>query len=726
MAPRKLELQTPVVLLGRVKDMATAPENACMGLGYVLGSASERTRMVAADILIDAIMGSNEAPLKRTLLDAGLADDAQAFVADALLQPFAVIQLRGLKEGAAARFYSVVDETLRSLAEGGLDHALVEASLSRAEFTMREHDFGMADGVALSIAALSGWLYDDDAACDYLRYEDDFAFLRRALPEGYFERLIRETFLESGHMAEVEVRPTTGDGNAFEAERLATAEANMGPQDWQHVADEQAELRRLQEEPDSPEALASLPVLSVDDLSEAPAEPPLALAEDTPVPCLRHRIPTHGIAYAYRYFDLGCLSFDELPYATVLAIVLGKLATESHTAAEVDTLVQNKLGNLSFFVEVHENPEDRDDLRPLMVASASALSENVADLATLPNEIMLTTRLDDAAKIKDVLVQKRVGMEQGFATAGHSAAMQRAASYYLPAAVVREQLGGVDFYRFLKDLLDHYDERAADLSAELADMAARSVCGERLTVSFTGSDEDFERYWEAGGALGRPDAQGGAHAPASKQAPADKPARLAVPAPQPKNEAFVVPADVTYVACGYDRRLEGVPYSGTWAVASRVLSFDYLWNEVRVKGGAYGTGFQATRAGNLRFYSYRDPHLAETLERFRGAGAWLAAFDPDDDQMDGYVVSTVATIDAPLKARELARRQDGLHFAHLDAQARLKTRAAAARTRAEAVRALADAVSAAAAQNAVCVFGNRDILSAAASEGLTVIDLLNE
>ncbi len=718
--PRKLELQAPVEHLGRVKDMATAPENACMGLGYVLGSASERTRMVAADILIDAIMGSNEAPLKRALLDADLADDAQAFVADALLQPFAVIQLRGLKEGAAARFRSVVDETLRDLAEGGLDHALVEASLSRAEFTMREHDFGMADGVALSIAALSGWLYDDDAACDYLRYEDDFAFLRGALAEGYFERLIREAFLESNHMAEVEVRPTTGDGNAFEAERLATAEANMGPQDWQHVADEQAELRRLQEEPDSPEALASLPVLSVDDLSEAPAEPPLALAADTPVPCLRHRIPTHGIAYAYRYFDLGCLSFDELPYATVLAIVLGKLATESHTAAEVDTLVQNKLGNLSFFVEVHENPEDRDDLRPLMVASSSPLSENAADLATLPNEIMLTTKLNDAAKIKDVLVQKRVGMEQGFATAGHSAAMQRAASYYLPAAVVREQLGGVDFYRFLKDLLDHYDERADDLSAKLADMAARIFSDECLTVSFTGSDGDFERYWEAGGSLGRSGAQGDASAPAGK------PARLAVPAPLPKNEAFVVTADVTYVACGYDRRLEGVPYSGTWAVASRVLSFDYLWNEVRVKGGAYGTGFQATRAGNLRFYSYRDPHLAETLERFRGAGAWLAAFDPDDDQMDGYVVSTVATIDAPLKARELARRQDGLHFAHLDAQARLKTRAEAARTRAEDVRALADAVSAAAAQHAVCVFGNRDLLSAATNEGLTVIDLLNE
>ena len=486
LGPHELALQAPVCALGVAKNMATAPENACMGLGYVLGTARERTRMVAADILIDALMGSNEAPLKRALLDADLADDAQAFLADALLQPFAVIQLKGLKEGAAERFKGVVDDTLRRLADGGLDHALVEASLSRAEFVMRERDFGMADGVALSMAALSGWLYDDDLATSYLKYEEDFAFLRRALEEGYFEQLVREAFLENGHLAEVEVRPVAGDEDAFEAERLAAAEAGMGPQDYERVADEEAALRRLQEEPDPPEALATLPRLSVDDLGEAPEEPAYGLDDGTPVPCLRHRIPTRGIAYAYRYFDLARLSFDELPYATVLAIVLGKLGTDEHTAAEVDTLVQSRLGNLSFFVEVHENPEDRFDVRPVMVVSASSLSENVEDLASLPNEVMLSSDLHDLPKIKDALTQKRVGMEQGFAAAGNSAALARVASYYLPAAVAREQLGGIDFYRFLKDLLDHFDERAEGLAAKLEDVANRIFSDDRLTVQLHG------------------------------------------------------------------------------------------------------------------------------------------------------------------------------------------------------------------------------------------------
>ena len=716
LGPHELALQAPVCALGVAKNMATAPENACMGLGYVLGTARERTRMVAADILIDALMGSNEAPLKRALLDADLADDAQAFLADALLQPFAVIQLKGLKEGAAERFKSVVDDTLRRLADGGLDHALVEASLSRAEFVMRERDFGMADGVALSMAALSGWLYDDDLATSYLKYEEDFAFLRRALEEGYFEQLVREAFLENGHMAEVEVRPVAGDEDAFEAERLAAAEAGMGPQDYERVADEEAALRRLQEEPDPPEALATLPRLSVDDLGEAPEEPAYGLDDGTPVPCLRHRIPTRGIAYAYRYFDLARLSFDELPYVTVLAIALGKLGTAEHTAAEVDTLVQSRLGNLSFFAEVHENPEDRFDLHPVMVVSASSLSENVEDLAALPNEVVLSSDLHDLPKIKDALTQKRIGMEQGFAAAGNSAALARVASYYLPAAVAREQLGGIDFYRFLKDLLDHFDERADGLAAKLEDVANRIFSDDRLTVSFTGSDEDFERFWEAGGALGRFE---------DWEATTPEDVRLDVPAPLPRNEAFVVPTDVVYAATGYDRRLLGLPYSGTWLVASRALSYDYLWNEVRVKGGAYGAGFQATRAGGLRFYSYRDPHLAETVKRFKGAGAWLSAFDPQDGQMDGYVVSTVASLDAPLKPRELARRQDGHFFAHIDEAARLKTRAEAVHARAQDVRSLGAAVTAAAAEDLVCVFGNKDVIAAEGS-GLAVIDLLNE
>lgn len=736
--PNALIEQAPVKNLGVTRTMSTAPENSCMGLGFVVGHARERMRMIATDILIDAIMGSNEAPLKRRLLDEKLADDAQAFFADSLLQPFAVIQLRGLAPHAAASFRAVVEDELRALAEGALDHALIEAAISHAEFVMREHDFGVADGVALSMSALSGWLYDDSLATSYLHYEDDFSALRKAVDEGYFEQLIREVFLENNHMAEVQIIPDETAGDDFEAQRALAAEESMREEDFARIAQNVAELRRLQEEPDAPEAVATLPTLSLADIGKAPQEARYELLSDTPVPCLRHYVPTRGIAYAYRYFDLARISFDDLPYVAVLAMVLGKLSTSAHSASDIDTLIQSQLGNLTFFAEVHDNPENRDDIRPVLVASASALSENVENLATLPNEIMTSTNFHDTQKIKDVLTQKRVAMEQGFANAGHSAAMARVASYTLPAAMVREQISGVDFYRFLKNLLAHYDECAESLAAKLEEIAKCLFTHKNLIVSFTGNDNDFARFWQAGGALEGASENAPQHDTCAPQHDVETPQRDAgntapglapcickAPCPTPKNEAFIVPTDVVYAATGFDLRLMDAPYSGTWLVAARILSYDYLWTEVRVKGGAYGAGFQATRAGNVRFYSYRDPHLNETLERFRNAGAWLAQFEPEKSELDGYVISTVAGIDAPLKAREVARKQDGRFFSHISEESRAKTRTEAVSTTKTKLHELASSVTLAANENRICVFGNKNIIAQAA-EDLTVIDLLNE
>ena len=223
--------------------------------------------------------------------------------------------------------------------------------------------------------------------------------------------------------------------------------------------------------------------------------------------------------------------------------------------------------------------------------------------------------------------------------------MARVASYYLPAGVIREQLGGIDFYRFLKDLLAHYDERADEVAEHLTALARRLFVDEGCTVSFAGSDEDFERFWSAGAGTGRP---------GSPELP------LSVPEPVIRNEAFVVPSDVCYAAQGFDRRAIGAPYTGAWQVAARALSYDYLWNEVRVKGGAYGAGFGAARTGNMRFYSYRDPHLDETLARFAESAAWLASFEPRTEEMEGYVVATVAGFDAAPEgpsAREAPRRR---------------------------------------------------------------------
>lgn len=705
-----LALQAPVMPAAGTVTMRTAPENAAAAMGFVVGTAAERERVVATDILLDAIMGSNEAPLKRAILDAGIADDASGYVVDAVAQPFAMISLRGSRPGALARLSEIVASETQRLAEGGLDRELVRSALSHAEFVFRERNFGYPDGVVLAMSALSGWLYSDDDPTGYIRLGEVFASLRSKVEEGYFEELLRTLFLEGDHRAAMELLPVSGPENAPEEAEEAQAASALGPEEIAEIEASVAALRAAQEEPDAPENLAKLPQLTRADIGAAPAEEPWTVEEVASMPCIRHHVPTHGIVYAYRYFDLAGVAFDELPYVSVLAGVLGRLGTARHTAAEIDTLAQGKLGSMRFFAEVHESVDDRDALRPQFVVGASALADLEEWAATLPAEVLAETDFSDTDRIRDILAQQRISLEQGFAANGHACAMARASSYCLPAAQVREALGGVDYYRFLKDLLEHFDERAEGLSAKLAELAARLFVDGGCTLSFAGTDEQLARYREALPALG------GAPAPA----------RLVVPAPSALREALVVPTDVTYTAMAWDRRLLGLPYTGLWLLAARILSYDYLWSEVRVKGGAYGAGFQTTRSGSSRFYSYRDPRIDETCARFEGAGSWLAGtFDPTEAEMDGYVVSAVASMDAPEKARGLIRRQDGMYFAGYSLDDRARVRGEVIAATADNVRSLGPAVDAVAHAGCTCVFGNREIIEGSHS-GLTVIDLLSD
>ena len=266
-----------------------------------------------------------------------------------------------------------------------------------------------------------------------------------------------------------------------------------------------------------------------------------------------------------------------------------------------------------------------------------------------------------------MLTQIRIGLEQGFINNGHSAALGRAMSYSSPSAVVREQLSGVDFYLFLRDLLEHFDERLDGLRAKLAALADRIFVADGCMASFTGSDEDFDAYWDAAGSLGL-GADAGDGALAGRDA-------LVVPTPCDRHEAFVIPSDICFAASACDPRRLGIDVTGAWAVAANALSYDYLWNEIRVKGGAYGCGFRASGERQAAFYTYRDPAIDPSIERVARAGEWLGNFEPDEAAFEGFIVSCVSGMDAPVKPYALTKRRNTTYLAGLDPDAREKRRA---------------------------------------------------
>ena len=716
-APNAIGVQEPRVALDETVRMETAPENAGVGLAYVVGQARDFERVLACDILLDALMGGNESPIKRAILDAGLGGDATAYLLDSQVQPVAMFQLRNANDGSAQPFMDLVESEVRRLVRDGIPRDVLEASLAQMSFDLRERDRGMADGVPLAMNALAGWLYDDDMPTTYLRYEDALAHMRAGLERRYFEDVLEALVCKSNHKALVELVPEKTEGDSEEAAELATKLAKMDEADKQEIRDEVAALRVMQESPDAPEAVETLPRLHVSDIGPASPDPEMQVFAEGPITCLFHNVPTRKISYLYLYFGIDDLAWEDVPYLSVLGMLLSRLDTERHTAADLDVLMRLHLGSLRFFADAFIDDADPSRVSLKMTVATSALSEELEQMVCIPREIWETTKFDDADKIRDILVQRRIAMEQSFANEGHVRAMNRLSSYEFKSGVLKEAMGGVDFYRFLCDLIDNFDERFDALQSRLRDVCSRVFTKRDVVASFTGSEADREIFFRMAGDFGLPGEARAFDGKPSAPAFGEK-----IPDPVMRREAFIVPSDVCYVAKGSDVGALGA-YAGEWQVLASALSFDYLWNEVRVKGGAYGVGFRRTPEGFGRFYSFRDPAVDPTIERFDAAGSWLASFDPSEEEMEGYIVSTVASHDAPAKPRQVARRQDAQFFCEKPAGYRERLRVEKLATTPEKLRACSAVLDEVARRGSVCVFGGEEVVRASTEE-FDVIELM--
>ncbi len=712
--PNPLAMQAPCVNLHATRTMRTSPDNACVLLGYVVGTYRDRERMLACEILSDALMGSNEAPLKKKVLDSGLGCDVDCFVFDGLQQPYVAFELRGARPGCAGQFAELIEGELARMADEGVPRPELTAALDACDFSLRERDSGMADGVALAINAMCGWLYDDAMPCDYLRYEDAMASLRAGLDGTYWEELVRDVFVGSKHHACCELLTVDEDdeddddeqGGEEESQACPDADADLDLDEVEQAAEQ---LHRIQDTPDSPEALATLPHLGVEDLRDAPLEHPWHVVEDAPLPCLHYDLETRRIDYVYHYFPLDALTWDELPLATLACSLLGKLQTSRYSAPQLDLLVESRLGRLSFTTHVTLDTATQTP-RAYLLASACAISENLADLAWLPSHIWGQTDFSDTDKIKTILQQQKLDSEQSFASSGHSYALSRAFGYTDDRRRLAQHFGGVDYYRFVCDLLARWDEASQALPARLAGVCTRVFRSGGDHHSFTGSAADLKAYWDQAQTLGLTER------PSTEK-------RLVIPADTGRNEAFIVPADVCFVAKALSGASARNTFSGAWNVAQKAINYEYLWNEIRVKGGAYGCGLRCDVQGELGYYTYRDPNLDASLKRMDGTAAWLGGYAPAQQDMDDYIVSTVATHDAPKRPYQIARRNDTLYLAGrtLDWRAQIRREELACTT--ENLHAMAPALQAVAGRGRVCVFGSRDIISTSETP-LDVVDLI--
>ena len=680
-------------------------ENAFLSLNWVIGDTTDRKRVMALQILDHALLRMQGAPLRQALIDAGLGRDVDSNYESDVLQPFFSIIVSKSEVARAEEFVRIVKETLTKLADGGLDHLLVKAALNTLEFRLRESDFGSSPkGLIYGIRMMKTWLYDG-APADYLRYEDVLAQLKEGLENGYFEQVIRESFLENPHEALVTLAPSRTLGQEREAVQeaiLAEKKAALSADEIAKVMDDCAALKAAQEAPDTEEALASIPILARSDIRKEAEHLPLEIRDCAGTRVLYSDIETNGIVYLNFYFPMAAVAQEDLQYAYLLAEMFGAVDTARHTYAELAMLRSLYTGGFGADIVAYTRAGEPDSLAPRFKLRAKVLRENLPRLFDLLAEIMTESDFTGAKRVRELIDEEKTGMELSLQRAANQVVAARIAADLTPSGRYAE-VGGLPFHDFLRAFKDDFDARHTEMQAAFARILPQIFNQNDLMVSVTAAAEDYDGIAE------------GLAAFQQKLSSVSFPAAPYTWEIAPKNEGLMTQSRVQYVAKGANFIKLGYEYTGVLRVLETLLRYDYFWTRIRVQGGAYGAMTQFNRNGFMIFSSYRDPNLAETFTVLDETADYVRAFDVSDREMDKFIIGTMSSVDTPLTPQMKGDIAATFHLRNITWEDRQRAREEILTAQQEDVRALAPMIEAAMRENVCCVLGGEEKIRANAA-----------
>ena len=680
-------------------------ENAFLSLNWVIGDTTDRKRVMALQILDHALLRMQGAPLRQALIDAGLGRDVDSNYESDVLQPFFSIIVSKSEVARAEEFVRIVKETLTKLADGGLDHLLVKAALNTLEFRLRESDFGSSPkGLIYGIRMMKTWLYDG-APADYLRYEDVLAQLKEGLENGYFEQVIRESFLENPHEALVTLAPSRTLGQEREAVQeaiLAEKKAALSADEIAKVMDDCAALKAAQEAPDTEEALASIPILARSDIRKEAEHLPLEIRDCAGTRVLYSDIETNGIVYLNFYFPMAAVAQEDLQYAYLLAEMFGAVDTARHTYAELAMLRSLYTGGFGADIVAYTRAGEPDSLAPRFKLRAKVLRENLPRLFDLLAEIMTESDFTGAKRVRELIDEEKTGMELSLQRAANQVVAARIAADLTPSGRYAE-VGGLPFHDFLRAFKDDFDARHTEMQAAFAHILPQIFNQNDLMVSVTAAAEDYDGI------------AAGLAAFQQKLSSVSFPAAPYTWEIAPKNEGLMTQSRVQYVAKGANFIKLGYEYTGVLRVLETLLRYDYFWTRIRVQGGAYGAMTQFNRNGFMIFSSYRDPNLAETFTVLDETADYVRAFDVSDREMDKFIIGTMSSVDTPLTPQMKGDIAATFHLRNITWEDRQRAREEILTAQQEDVRALAPMIEAAMRENVCCVLGGEEKIRANAA-----------
>lgn len=603
----------------------------------------DRELYLAIQILEYVLCSVPGAPVKQALTDAGIGEEIDSYCENNIKQPSITIVAKNASLQHEEEFKKIINNVLRGIAEQGFDKDSLRAAVNRFEFSYREADTGRTPkGLIYGIQALDSWLYDDNTPFLHLDAGDTFNILRDKIETGYFEALVEKYWLNNPHGALVVLEPVPGLSTKVEeavAERLAEIKAQMDEGQLQAVRDMMEALDAFREREDSAEDLAKIPLLAREDLKREANGFVNELKTVGGVSTLHHDVFSNGIGYLRLMFMTDRIPGEYIPYLGILSDIYLQMDTEKFSYGQLAGAINMETGGIHVTNSVYSTLDDDNNYRISFDIYGKAFEDKLSKLLELMQEIILHTDFSSTKRLKELLVESRVRCEQSLLQAGHSVALHRAISYGSVKGAIGEQMNGLDYMRFISHLCDTFEECKDEIVGKLYTLTKMMFRPENLFVDFTGASEALK------------DLEKDIRRLKEKLYTADVDTSVYMPALSAKNEGIMTPGQVQYVCCAGNYRKNGLRYHGVLNVLKVMLGYEYLWTNVRVKGGAYGCMCGFTRNGDSYFVSYRDPKLKETIKVFEGAADFVRNYQANERTMLQYIIGAISELDTPLSAK---------------------------------------------------------------------------
>ena len=683
-------------------------DNTFLSYNKVIGTSLDEKLYLAFQVLDYALLSAPGAPLKKALVEAGIGKDIMGSYDNGIYQPiFSVISKNANLEQKQA-FIDTVEGTLKDIVEKGMDRKALEAGINYHEFRFREADFGSyPKGLMYGLQLFDSWLYDETKPFIHMQAIPIFEFLKEQIGTGYFEELIQKWLLDNTHGSIVTVKPERGRTARLDQElekRLEAYKNSLTDAEKERLIADTAALEDYQESEDAQEDREKIPILSREDISREIAPIFNEEKEVEGIPLVHHKIDTNGIGYVTLMFDLSGVPEEKLPYVGMLQAVLGIIDTTSYEYGELFNEINVHTGGIGTSLEMYPDVRNVKEkaFRATFEMKGKALYPKMDVLFRMMREILMESKLEDEKRLKEILSMLKSRLQMSFQSSGHTTAALRALSYSSPISKFKDDTDGIGYYQAVKEAEEHFEEQKDALIRNLKEIASQIFRRDNLMVSLTCGEEGLDPVCRElsgmkdrlhGGSTGSEETRCILHC-------------------TKKNEGFKTSSKVQYVARVGNFIDGGADYCGTLQILKVILSYDYLWQNIRVKGGAYGCMCNFNRIGEGYLISYRDPNLEKTMEVYEGVVDYLKDFTVNERDMNKYIIGTISNMDRPMTPSAKGDRSMNLYMNHVSGEMIKKERMDVLNAEQEDIRKLSAVVEALLSADQLCVIGSEEKIEA--------------